>query len=254
MPSFPGTVFSAANRSAGQTIASAHMNAVQDELNAITDGYINGTARLNSSGSTLASLDVNGNSTLASSITFGSIPYVLPSSGGSTGQVLTCVSTSGSTMGLEWRAIVASAPPVVKVTHNANQGLASTSFQGLDWNTEVYDSTGMHSTATNSSRITFVDSTGVYHIGVQVTFSTFTANAMNRVGIWVNDSSRAAEIGYLQEQNADIPQPYCVSADIRVASTADFITVRVRSNASTGAVLAESTGVPLGFWAHRVST
>ena len=103
MPSFPGAVFSAGTRSAGQTIGSAHMNAVQDELNAVTDGYLNGTARLNSSASTLASLDVNGNSTLASSVTFGSIPYVFPSSGGSTGQVLTCISTSGSTMRLEWR-------------------------------------------------------------------------------------------------------------------------------------------------------
>ena len=252
MPSFPGTVFSAANRSAGQTIASAHMNAVQDELNAITDGYINGTARLNSSGSTLASLDVNGNSTLASSVTFGSIPYIMPSSGGSTGDVLTCISTSGSTMGLEWRQVVASVPNI-KVTHGANQAIGSTSFIGLSWNTELYDSTGMHSTVTNSSRITFAGSTGIYHVGVQVTFSTWAANAIQRVFIGMNDSSRVAEVGHIHEQNNDIPQPLMVAADVRVQSTTDYVTVSVRTNGGTGTILAESTGAPLGFWSHRIS-
>lgn len=108
MPSWPGSVWSPSNKSAGQTIDAGHVNDLQDEVVAIEGGYANGTARLNSSASTVTSLSVIGNSTLASSITIGGRPYVFPSSGGSTGDVLTIISTSGSTMGLEWRASAAS--------------------------------------------------------------------------------------------------------------------------------------------------
>jgi fibronectin-binding autotransporter adhesin len=66
MANFPNSVTTFANRTSGQTIASAHMNAVQDEINALEDGYLNGTARLNSSNSTVANLSVTGGSTLGS--------------------------------------------------------------------------------------------------------------------------------------------------------------------------------------------
>lgn len=60
MPSFPDSVFAPANRSNGQTIDASHVNGVQDEIVAIEAGYINGTARLNSS-----NLNVTGASTFA---------------------------------------------------------------------------------------------------------------------------------------------------------------------------------------------
>ena len=167
MPSFPGAVFSAGTRSAGQTIGSAHMNAVQDELNAITDGYLNATARLNSSASTLASLDVNGNSTLASSVTFGSIPYVMPSSGGSTGEALTCISTSGSTMTLEWRAAAAATPDAVKVFLQDVQQFAAGGSTSVSWLAQDFiTNSSLHSTATTPDRLT-PQSTGVYWAYVQ---------------------------------------------------------------------------------------
>ena len=115
MPSYPGAVKAFTSRNSGDVIQPAHVNDLQDEVAAIETGLLNGTAQLNSSNSTLAnlsvtgkstlaSLQVSGNSTLGSSITIGAQPYIFPSSGGSTGNVLMCVSTSGSTMGLEWRA------------------------------------------------------------------------------------------------------------------------------------------------------
>lgn len=109
MANFPNSVTTFATRSAGQKVASAHVNALQDEVNAIEDGYLNGTARLNSSHSTLAALSVIGNSTLASSITIGTLPYIFPAAGGSTGHVLTIDSTSGSTMTLKWASGASSA-------------------------------------------------------------------------------------------------------------------------------------------------
>lgn len=183
MASFPTSVKSFASRSNGQAIDAGHVNDLQDEVNALEDGYLNGTARLNSSGSTLntlnvtggstlASLDVNGGSTLASSITIGTLPYVFPSSGGSTGQVLTIVSTSGSTMGLEFRAAVAAVPDATRVELDDVQALASGSSAGMSWTKQTFvTNSSMHSTGTNPDRIT-PQSTGVYLVQFNVHFLT----------------------------------------------------------------------------------
>lgn len=97
MASFPSAVKSFASRSAGQTIGSAHINDLQDEVTAIEDGLINGTAPLNSSNATFAHLSVT-----QSTLTIGATTYILPSTGGSSGQVLTIDSTSGSTNSVRW--------------------------------------------------------------------------------------------------------------------------------------------------------
>jgi hypothetical protein len=73
VPSFPGAVKTFTTRNAGDTIQPSHVNDLQDEVNAIEDGYRNATAPLNSSKSTVVSLSVTGNSTLANvNITGGS--------------------------------------------------------------------------------------------------------------------------------------------------------------------------------------
>lgn len=113
--SYPTAPKTFTNRSAGQTVASAHINDLQDEVNAIETGLLGGGAPVSASnatfhalnvtaGSTLASLSLVGPSTIASTLTIGTLPYVFPSSGGSTGQSLAIVSTNGATMTLEWRA------------------------------------------------------------------------------------------------------------------------------------------------------
>ena len=122
--SYPGAVKTFATRSAGQTIASAHVNDLQDEVTAIEDGLLNGTAPLNSSatsvkslnvtgGSTLADLTVSSRATLSSLVTLAGYNFTWPStSPASSGMVLT-VSAIPSTLGpstagggtynLEWR-------------------------------------------------------------------------------------------------------------------------------------------------------
>ena len=70
MASFPAAVktFTTKSDGAGNTISASHVNDLQDEVNAVEDGYLNGTARLNSSGSTMTTLSVTGaaGSTMAS--------------------------------------------------------------------------------------------------------------------------------------------------------------------------------------------
>ena len=160
MASFPGSVKSFATRSAGQTIQPAHVNDLQDEVNAIEDGYINGTAHLNSSHSTLAALSVTGGSTLASTITIGSLPYVFPASGGSTGQVLTIDSTSGSPMTLKWAAAVS--PAAVRLELDTPVGVPSGSTVTIQWTRQAHaTNSSMHSTSVNPDRVT-PQSSGIY--------------------------------------------------------------------------------------------
>ena len=60
MANYPGSAPSFTAKSAGQSIASAHINSLQDEVTAIGAGLLQGTAQLNSSNSTVASLSVLG--------------------------------------------------------------------------------------------------------------------------------------------------------------------------------------------------
>lgn len=66
MASFPAAVKSFTTKNAGDVIQAAHINDLQDEVNAIEAGYVNGTALVNSSRATHTSLQVSGASTLAS--------------------------------------------------------------------------------------------------------------------------------------------------------------------------------------------
>ena len=64
MATYPGSNKTFAARSNGQVIDASHVGDLQDEVAAIEDGLLNGTARLNSSGSTMVSLTVTGTVTL----------------------------------------------------------------------------------------------------------------------------------------------------------------------------------------------
>lgn len=66
--SYPNTVKTFTSRNVGDVIQPTHVNDLQDEVNAIEAGLLNGTAPLNSSRSTVASLNVTGNSTFAGNI------------------------------------------------------------------------------------------------------------------------------------------------------------------------------------------
>ena len=263
MASFPGAVKSFASRSNGQSIDASHVNDLQDEITALEDGYLNGTARLNSSNSTVTNLSVSGGSTLAAvsvtspTVVISTQTYVFPSSRAEAGDVLTVASTSGSTATLQWRAPTLTASPRVRLTHDANQNVANGTVTGLNWNTELYDSHEMHSTASNSSRITFADSTGVYHLGASVYFNA-NATGSRQAALVLNDASTGAIVGQLiGGLPGGVRIPLAVSADVHVTSTSDYVTVVVYqdsgSTTSVGAS-AQSKLEATAFWAHRVSS
>lgn len=145
--SFPGAVKAFTVKSAGNTIQAADCNDLQDEVVAIEQGYINGTAPLNSSNSTFVHLSVTGGSTLTT-IQAGASTVTTLSAGSSTLADLT----------------VLAPPPSVRVTHSVATQVANATNTPISFDTERWMTVaGMHSTASVPTRLIAVSS-GIYSL------------------------------------------------------------------------------------------
>jgi hypothetical protein len=115
MASYPTSVKSFTSKNNGDVIQASHLNDLQDEVNALESGLLNGTAPLNSSNSTVASLAVTG--------TFNAKgAFQINGSAGSSGQVLM---SQGGSSNPTWGTIAATTKPVVQWTAQGNQPPAS---------------------------------------------------------------------------------------------------------------------------------
>jgi hypothetical protein len=166
MASFPTSVKTFTSKSAGQTVASAHMNDVQDEVNAIEAGYLQGSARLNSSHSTLAALSVAGGST------FTSRPLMPP-------------------------------PEMALVYLESTGAVASSALSTVAWNAQSFvGNSSMHSTGTNPQRL-IPQTTGMFQAICQV---LFTANAnLSARNVAIDDSSGGQIAVARVSSNSDTP-------------------------------------------------
>ena len=152
MPSYPDSVKSFTAKSAGQNIDPAHVNDLQDEVNAIEAGLRNGTAPLNSSGSTMTRLQVTGGST------FTIRPVTPP-------------------------------PEVALVYLESTYAAASSAASTVAWNAQaILTNSSMHSTGTNPERLT-PQTTGVYQVAGQLDMTVQTSASYKLLTI--RDSSVA---------------------------------------------------------------
>lgn len=152
MATYPGAVKSFTTKNAGDTIQPSHINDLQDEVTAIEDGLLNGTAPLNSSRITAPAMQVANGSTL----------NTLSVSGGSTFAV---------------RPVVP--PPEMALVFLTSSGaLGSSAASTLAWLGETFVSnSSMHSTSVNPERL-IPQSTGMYRFTLQVN----TAGAVSTAG------------------------------------------------------------------------
>lgn len=142
MASYPNAVktFTTKSDGAGNKIFASHINDLQDEVNAIEAGLLNGTAPLNSSGSTVNTLSVSSNSTFGGIATFTNRPLEPP-------------------------------PEMALVRLPSTVAVGSSSFSTLSFTAETFvTNSSMHSTASNPSRL-IPQSTGVYQFTAQIGMS-----------------------------------------------------------------------------------
>ena len=194
--SYPTSVKIFTTKSAGETIDAAHINDAQDEINAIEAGLLNGTAPLNSSGSTLATLSVTGNSTLVNVFISKSTITDLTATNSTltnlvaTNSTLTNAQIANSTFSVR---PVAPPPDAVRLVLSSVVDLTNGSTLVVSWSTAlIATNSSMHSTTTNRERVT-PQSTGVYAFHASITFSQALASGSTEVGlVVVEDSSGTA--------------------------------------------------------------
>ena len=103
--SYPSAVKVFGSKATSDTIQASHVNDLQDEVNAIEAGLLNGTATLTSSNASVVNLSVSGNSTFGSTMVIGTNTYIFSTVvAASTGLVLTAQTKSGSTITVGWQA------------------------------------------------------------------------------------------------------------------------------------------------------
>jgi len=159
VPSFPSAVKAFATRNAGDTIQPSDVNDLQDEVNAIEAGYLNGTANLNSSGSTVASLSVSGGSTFAGLVTGAAQPR--------------CVAFNSG-------------------AQSVNSGAAT----ALTFDSEDVNVGNLHSTAANSSRVLIpAGSSGFYWIIGQAAF-TANSSGTRELDVAINGGAVASVVAF----------------------------------------------------------
>lgn len=149
MASYPASVKTFTTKNASETIQPEHVNSLQDEVTAIEDGLLNGSAPLTSSNAAVAALSVSGGST------FASRPVTPP-------------------------------PSAVRVSLAAASDLGSSAASTVAWTTQDFiTNSSMHSTGSNPERLT-PQSTGVYRITAQLAFN---ANSSGTRSLGILDSS-----------------------------------------------------------------
>lgn len=253
MASFPTAAKTFAARANGQVIDAAHVGDLQDEVAAIEDGLLNGTARLNSSNSTVANLSVLGNSTFVGTITFSTGAtlngLLTVSSGGitvSTGNV-----TFGQNLSVAGDLTVTKCPPTARVRNSADIAVANATLTGLNFDTQEFVSTSvMHNTGVNSSRLT-VASSGVWMVGCNVRWNS-PSTAGNRY-VEIRQDDATVLVSAMQRCNAAVndgePQQ-CLTTVQNVATSTSFFTVRVlQDSGSTGSL--DSNHAP-NFWLTKI--
>lgn len=179
MASYPSAVKTFSNRSAGQTIEASHINDLQDEVNAIEDGLLNGTAPLTCSNATVQRLVVSQNAQFVNSSWSGSINVL----GGSTMFALqTGASTFAGTVGVT----------------NYISGTLSTGDNN-NWNPTGISSAVFIRITANSSGSTLTGITG----GVAGRLLTLINVSANAVVLANNDAGSSAECRFIMANGTD---------------------------------------------------
>lgn len=203
MAQYPGAVktFTSKADGAGNKIFAAHINEIQDEVNAIEDGLLNGTAPVNSSRITAPALSVSAGSTLNELFVTVSPPSA---------RVFSAVGLA--------------------VPDNTRTALAFASDR------HVYPAS-MHSTGSNPSRI-IAPSSGIYLATGHVTWAlTTSATAQAYVELRVNGATLIAQQQGKTTENA-LAQSI---ASVYQLAASDYVELTVLQNTGSTASISVST-------------
>lgn len=226
MPSYPTSVKSFTTKNTGDVVQAAHINDLQDEVAAIEAGIRNGTAPINASGSTLTSLSVTGNSTLAA-----------VQGGASTFTTLQVTGNSSFA-----NRPIFTPPDVAKVYRESTWTLASSGFSTVAWNhQDILTNSSMHSTTLNPERLS-PQTTGVYRVTAQISPTVPSAGNYQRVTI--KDSSNSV-IGSVTSDTGrtQVERRLQVTAYKRFDAVGGYVVCEVEAEGASTSSLSSGVGI-----------
>jgi hypothetical protein len=115
--------------------------------------------------------------------------------------------------------------PAVRVTHSANQTIATGTLTNLAFDIEQFDTQTLHDTVTNNSRLT-APVAGIYHIGAGVRWAS-NATARREVQLRINGSTIIATSIVEPVSEAGVTTDQSVETSYALAA-GDYVEVRVR--------------------------
>lgn len=230
MASFPTSAHSFSDFSNGATSDASQVTDIYDEVEAIEDGYLNGTARLNSSHSTVVTLSVTGKSTLAGNVNISGDSTLanLSVSGGST---LATLQVDGNS---SFAARPLMPPPAAVGVVNSTTGLANDSTTAVEWVNQLYAvNSSLHSTATNPERFT-PQTTGVYVLSASVSLAaSFGAGSTAFLLVDIVDSSDTILMRGLSADNGESAAGAVVTAAKHFDATGGYLRVVARQRSGS---------------------
>lgn len=256
--SYPNATFTPSAKATGNVIQVTHVTDLDNEVVAIENdlrtGLSNplvvsagGITQSQSTGvnSFAGTLQVTGNSTFGANVSIAGNSTIAGS----------LVVTGGLTAGGQ---VFGARTPSARVSLAANSSITQgAAFNGINWTTNDFDSTGIHSTSVNSSRMKLTSS-GLWLFGGLVIMDA--ANSTSRIGarVLVNDATAimGMEVAGLElSTQRTIP----LSGQWLATDTASYLTVQMRYiGGGVDSTLYGSSGSASGigqthFWVTKIS-
>ena len=223
MASYPTSVKSFVSRVTGDVIQAAHVNDLQDEVNALEAGLIQGTAHLQSSNSTVAALTVSGGTTLAS---------------------LSVTGNSTITTALIGDLSVVQHVPHARIFHSTVVAVAHNTITAIPFDSiEFASTTGIHSTISSSNFYLNAASSGLYHILLNVQWNGGSTAGDRFAMIRYNDGTVIAQSWV----SANVGTPSHTVACYQRMQQGDFVNAWVFQNSGTTGSLGATTSTGRGF-------
>ena len=145
---------------------------------------------------------------------------------GSNDQIL--VADSSTSTGLKWAAPAGASFVGVRCYRSAVQSIPNATVTAMLWDVENYDTSGFHSTSTNTDRITIPSGeAGYYSITANVNWAT-NATGFRNGGIRVNgDGATIGAVVYIQPYNIAATENSMEITTVFYLNVADYVTFNV---------------------------
>jgi len=176
--------------------------------------------------------------------TVGQLPYFGASgvpaalAAGTAGQIL----TSGGAGAPVWQGFIG-----CRVYNSGNQSISNSTDTAITFDTESFDTDSMHSTSSNTSRITFTTA-GTYAIGGVVQFDT-SATGRRILNARLNGGSTLIVVG---EQTAGSSFPAVEVETIYAFAATDYIELIAFQTSGGSLNSVATTPKAPQFWAYRI--